>query len=471
MIRRTLIGITTLLVCGSVGAFWLKSKETVSDVIVVGGGYAGLAAAVSAAKKGLKVVVLEKRARVGLNTHSDRGLFASSKSPSGEPSFGDSVENHFRQSYESGGCLADPAVLRAFVSGAPETLAWLGNLGMSFDKTAINSNSLWRRCYQPLQNGYVETLAREAIRLGVNFVFNEKVIDIQRTSNRMDVVITSTDKGNKKEYKGRYGIILCAGGFGANLGLIKRFSPKYGHLESDNEQGSSGEVLLLAKEKGAALCGLDRILCLPRPPGNFKSQGYLHLNVSRFIFINSRGKRFVSEDALRPAITEAFFREGNNPVYELADDLAVKNYQLDIQKDLWRGIEHGTVFKGKNLTDLASKISIPPYLLADTVERYNSFVEKKKDLDFGKSSLNLLHKIAHGPFWAVRVNMKIHESLGGLVIDERCRVLDETNRPILGLYGAGSIVGNVHGNNRLGGNGLSSSITLGRLAGQEVGRI
>ena len=107
----------TLLVCGSAGAFWFKSKETVSDVIVVGGGYAGLAAAVSAAKKGLKVVVIEKRARVGLNTHSDRGLFASSKSPSGEPSFGDSVENHFRQSYESGGRLADPAVLRAFDNG------------------------------------------------------------------------------------------------------------------------------------------------------------------------------------------------------------------------------------------------------------------------------------------------------------------------------------------------------------------
>ena len=205
------------MVGGSVGAFWFKSKETVSDVIVVGGGYAGLAAAVSAAKKGLKVVVIEKRARVGLNTYSDRGLFASSKSPSGEPSFGDSVENHFRQSYDSGGRLADPAVLQAFVSRAPETLAWLGNLGMSFDKTAINSNSLWRRCYQPLQNGYVETLYREAIRLGVYFVFNEKVIDIQRTSNRMDVVITSTDRGNKKEYKGRYGIILCAGGFGANF--------------------------------------------------------------------------------------------------------------------------------------------------------------------------------------------------------------------------------------------------------------
>ncbi len=95
-------------------------------------------------------------------------------------------------------------------------------------------------------------------------------------------------------------------------------------------------------------------------------------------------------------------------------------------------------------------------------------MDKKEDNDYGKARKNLLHKIETGPFWAVRVSMKIHESLGGLVIDKNCKVLDINNRPISGLFAAGSIVGNIHGNNRLGGNGLSSAITLGRRAGKAI---
>ncbi len=368
MIRRRNLLLASVAFCGLSSAFIIhNSDQDLFEVIVVGGGSAGLAAAVSAAERGLKVLVIEKRHRVGLNTHSDRGLFASSQSPTGEPSFNDSVENHYKNSFEAGGSLADPSVLMSFVSQAPETLKWLSSLGMSFDDSAINSNSLWRRCYQPLQTGYTETLYREAVRLGVKFVFNAALIDLKENKGRIDSVEVAQKNGQRKIYTATLGVVLCSGGFGANLKMVAELAPKYAGLESDNEPGASGEVLLIAKKKGAATSGLDRILCLPRPSGAFKSQGYLHLDISKFIFINSQGKRFVSEDALRPEITEAFFREGFKPIYELADDNAVKDYQMDIQRDLWRGIEHGTVFKGKTLGELAAKLSMPEENLITTV--------------------------------------------------------------------------------------------------------
>ncbi len=467
MLSRRVFLTMAALASSAVGASFVSCgiQDTQTDVIVIGAGHAGLAAAVSAVQNGAKVVVIEQRPFVGLNTHSDKGLFASSFSPENISACGDSPENHFRQSFLAGSSLGDPELLRVFVNNAPSTLQWLHSLGMSFGREPINSNSLWRRCYQPLHTGYIETLYREALFRGVEFAFNEKVVDLAADKNNGRSLVATVSIGRKKVWNARKAVIICTGGFGANKKIVSQYAPKYKDLTSDNEQGSSGEVLLMARENGALLTGMDRILCLPRPPGNLRSQGYLHLDVSRFLFINGEGRRFVSEDALRPVITEAFFEQGNRPIFEIADDATVKGYQVDIQRDLWRGIENGTVFRGKTLKELSEKISVSFPSLMETVERYNYFVDSKSDSDFGKNQENLSHKLVEGPFWAVRVEMMIHETLGGLVVDKFCRVLGEDGKPIKGFYAAGSVIGNLHGSNRLGGNGIASSITLGKIAG------
>lgn len=467
--RRRFLALTTLAPAASLPflpACTFDTKQ--SDVVIIGAGHSGLAAAVSAAQQGAKVTVIEKRPFVGLNTHSDRGLFASSLSPKGIPSYGDSPDNHFHQSYTAGSSLADVELLRAYVQKAPETLAWLDSLGMRFAENPINSNSLWRRCYQPLHSGYTETLYREALIRGVTFVFDHTVEDLSVRENKACTVFTKNANGERETWKARKGVVLCSGGFGANKQLIAQYAPRYKDLNSDNELGSTGEVLLLAQKIGARLTGMDRISCLPRPPGSLHSQGYLHLDLSRFLYINGNGKRFVSEDALRPQITQAFFEQGNRNIFEIADDATVNGYQMDIQRDLWRGIENGTVFRGKTLEDLAEKIAVPASSLVETVSRYNRYVEQKEDFEFSKSKVNLSHKLENAPFWAVRVEMMVHETLGGLIVDPLCRVITEDGLPIKGLYAAGSIIGNLHGDNRLGGNGISSAITLGKLAGQQA---
>lgn len=98
--------------------------------------------------------------------------------------------------------------------------------------------------------------------------------------------------------------------------------------------------------------------------------------------------------------------------------------------------------RGKTLEALAEKITVPASSLAETVTRYNRYVEQKEDLEFGKNAENLSHKLQSAPFWAVRVEMMIHETLGRLVVDPFCRVLTEDGHPIKGLYAAGSIIGN-----------------------------
>ena len=268
--RRRFLALATL--ASSAGLPFLSActsgtKQT--DVVIIGAGHSGLAAAVSAAQQGAKVTVIEKRPFVGLNTHSDRGFFASSLSPKGLPSYGDSPENHFQQSYSAGSSLADVELLRTYARKAPETLAWLDSLGMRFAENPINSNSLWRRCYQPLHSGYTETLYREALIRGVEFVFGHPVESLAIRNDKTCSVSAKNVKGESETWEARKAVILCSGGFGANKELIAQYAPRYKDLNSDNELGSTGEVLLLAQKIGAGLTGMDRISCLPRPPGTY----------------------------------------------------------------------------------------------------------------------------------------------------------------------------------------------------------
>ena len=84
----------------------------------------------------------------------------------------------------------------------------------------------------------------------------------------------------------------------------------------------------------------------------------------------------------------------------------------------------------------------------------------------GKDPKKLIHSLKAPPFYIGFAPMAIHNTLGGLAIDTRARVLDEKGSPIPGLYAAGEITGLTHGANRLGGNGLTEALTFGRLAGR-----
>lgn len=145
----------------------------------------------------------------------------------------------------------------------------------------------------------------------------------------------------------------------------------------------------------------------------------------------------------------------------------MKSYQIDIQKDLWRGIEEGTVFKADSLDALAEKTALPAASLSQTIAQYNEGVAKKQD-PFSKAPAELTHTLSKSPFWAVRVEMQIHETLGGLRVNTDGAVLDHSGTPVPGLWAAGAIVGGLHGKCRLGGNGIASAIALGFIAGQNA---
>jgi len=104
-------------------------------------------------------------------------------------------------------------------------------------------------------------------------------------------------------------------------------------------------------------------------------------------------------------------------------------------------------------------------VLAETLEKWNSYVAAKEDPEFGRTSF--AEKL-EGPFYALTVQPGIHHTMGGLVINSATEVLTEKGEAIPGLFAAGEVTGGVHGANRLGGNAVADFIVFGKIAGESA---
>lgn len=442
----------------------LKDRDW--DLIIVGAGHAGLSAAIVAAENGLKVLVIEKKQKAGLNVTSDMGVFSSSVGPDGVPVIGDSQEKHAFDIYSSGGRISNKKLIDAFVAEAPITLQWLVELGMRFEINPINPNSFFPRAFKPKHIGYMQVLLRRAGELKVTFSFEESAKEILAKGSQIYGLV-SQNKAGRQIIRTCRALLLASGGFSGNEQLVRKNVPFLKELKISTDASLDGAMIIAAEKIGASLEGMDRVLCKIRSD-DITSHGYLHLDISRVIYVDKNAERFIREDAERSVRLNAFLSLLPNYVYEIADDSAVKSYPLDIQRDLWRGIEKDCVFRALSIDELAYRMGLNPNRLKKTVEKYNESVRAGVDKEFGKLPTNLIHQIRTPPFWGVKVKMVIAETTGGLKVNEYCRVLAKNGHTIGGLYAAGAVVGNLHGMTRLGGNGISSAICLGRLAAKTV---
>ena len=102
-----------------------------------------------------------------------------------------------------------------------------------------------------------------------------------------------------------------------------------------------------------------------------------------------------------------------------------------------------------------------------TLERYNGFVEKQHDADFGRTTA-LRHPIHEGPFYAIRIAPGVHHTMGGVTINADTKVLDVKGNVIQGVFAAGEVAGGLHGRNRIGGNAVADIIVFGTMAGRHA---
>ena len=446
-------------VAWTVGVATVRAQEfrpaAAADVLVVGGGAAGLSAAVAAVEKKASVLVLEKAGFLGGDTLISGGYFNAVDPRRQAPQGIRDSEDFFRdQILAAGDGRNTPEVAGVLARESAVTLAWLERLGMKFLPQVFEVyGSRWPRAHKPVQprgTGYVQTLSEALLTRGGRVMTDTPTETILREADTGRILgVRAVRNGHYVEMSARRGVVLAAGGFGANRALIRRWAPETADLATDSQPQMTGDMISAAEAVGARIINMTCVECVPGSPPEFRYPIRLDYLPDAMIIVNGEGRRFVEETQGRRAIAEAVLKEQarGQVCWCIASQQAVDRFDPVSQKNLLRGFYAGVAWREKTADALVRRLGMP-------------WVLEKEIAAAGKERL-----MTKGPFWAVKLYLRIHTTLGGIATDAGARVLDETGNVISGLWAAGETVGSVHGAERIGGNGLAAACTFGRLAG------
>lgn len=451
--------------------------ETV-DVIVVGAGGAGLAAAATAGKAGVKTLVLEKMAFPGGNTIISGGGFnAADPEQIKALNKEDSPALHARQTIAAGDYRGNPELVKTLAEGAPKAIEWLKSLGVEFNAGVYQIyGGLWPRAHTPVKpagQGYIEALLKACKASGVTVQTNTKVTSLIREKQLEGRVIgvEAEVKGKKVYYRSLKGVVVTSGGFSANKNLRSLYDPRMKELTTTNQPGSTGDLVNPLIDIGAQMVGMDYIQCIPgKVPGQKGvSSGWIN-RVAGFVFVNEAGERFIAEDQRRDVLRDAVLAQPNKVAFPVLDSKGFAALPAGPKAKAQRCLDLGESYQAQTIEELARKMGVPEANLVRTIQRYNEAVKTTKRDDFGRGEAVLTDAIDKPPFYAGRISMSVHHTMGGVCIDKNARCIDRRGAVIPGLYAAGEVTGGIHGTNRVGGNAIADIFVFGRIAGDSASK-
>ena len=452
--------------------------EKQADVVIIGGGGAGLAAAVSAHQNGAKVLVIEKMPKVGGNTIIS-GAAYNAVDPKRQSAMGieDSIEKHYTQTYEGGDKFGKPEMIRTLVENAYPGIEWLESLGMKFkDDIFTVLGSLWPRAHKPvdpLGTGYIKTYMNYINQHSsdIEVMLNTKATELILENGKVVGVKAENAEGTVVA-KANKGVVVATGGFGANIEMRDKYNkmwPTLTTIKTTNHPGATGDGMWMADKIGANLIGMEQLQLLPMgDPATGSLSGNIEQGVENRIFVNKDGNRFVDEGARRDVMTKGLFQQKDAYMWIILDkhSYPTGSTKNNFNETIDQLVGEGRAFKADTLEDLAKQIGVDPANLVKAVADFNKSVEKINTDAFGRTLF--ADKIDTAPFYAGARVPTVHHTMGGIEINTSTQVLDKSGKIIPGLYAAGETTGGIHGSNRLGGNAIPDTVVFGKIAGESA---
>lgn len=451
------------------------------DVLVVGGGGAGMAAAIEAADAGASVVVLEAGKRPGGSTALSGGvMYAAGTSIQRGAGVEDDVERMYRYYMTLNRWNLEPWLIRRFCEESAPTLEWLIGLGVDIpvDGLYISGVDDTPRGHHTHGSGIAlfEHLLGAASSRGVAI----------HCDVRGELLLTEDGRVVGISAQGvemRAGaVVLATGGYGANREMLAEFNPDIAGQDERwsfyfGSETSRGDGIRMACELGAAVVGKNRLL-VNASPGFSRDVADFH--PPWLVFVNRDGQRFMDETwpyciaghrieeqpgRLCFAIFDEPTRAASPSRHPFADKLGVGDYAYSCDR-LAEEAAKGRVLMADTLEELAAKAGIDPVGLAGSVAAYNADVRSGGDWQFFKQGA--LTTIETPPFYAAEVHAaSFGATSAGIRIDPNARVLGADARAIPGLYAAGETAGGVLGERYIGGgNYIGNALIFGRIAGR-----
>ena len=459
------------------------ADEVISaDVVVVGAGASGTAAALAAAEGGAKVVVLEKTPSVGGAGRIASGLFAVESKLQKEKFKNQpellkelTADKLYSALMDYNHYLSNARITRRVIDQSASTIDWMDKHGAKLELVDWNPQQgqnpyplRWRIYHRYVDNGTAFKNMYESLgRMGGRLLTETRAYDLTFDKDgAVSAVIAEKADGSKLTVKTK-AVILASGGYGGNL---SRLSTK---MESDQltnriAWSNNGEGIDMALKAGASPMGEHSALIHAAEfdglsTSSAGSHGMVEANLlvrvlkTPLMWVDPAGRRFANEELIYDTVywANAGYSVGGR-YYIIVDGKTLDAYTADqlpfevsgAGPDNPKGkgdfrvladeaVRQGVAFRADSLEDLAKQVGFTKDFVSE-VAQYNEAVRSGKDA-LGKPAEFLKFEVKDGPFYALRAKVVSLSTLGGVRVNENMEVLSKTHRPIKGLYAVGSV--------------------------------
>lgn len=454
------------------------------DVLVLGGGASGLAAAITAADMGASVIVLDAGDRTGGSAALSAGVvYGAGTKLQRSLGIDDDAEAMFTYYMALNQWKVEPALIRRLSEESGPAIDWLADIGVEFPADGLFSGGVdnVRRAHTAAGSGaeLMATVGRAA-RSHPNITIHNNVRAEKLLVENGQICGVEIDDTEMRAGA----VMLATGGFAANPQMLERYVP---HLVSEDPDWSAytvaaatsqGDALTMGRDIGADIVGFD-VMTPPKLTPKF-SRELSDYHPSWLVMVNADGRRFMSETApycvnghltrsqsggvchviLDQAMLDA--ADWNQPLAKLAGihggDFVYVGERIKAE------LETGRVKQADSLRELAQELGINGTVLEGQVARYNRDVERGEDTQFLKTGD--LKPLSSTPYYGFTLYpASFGATCTGLRIDVDGRVLNELGDIIQGLFAAGEAAGGLIGERYVGsGVNLAIAFSYGRVS-------
>lgn len=454
----------------------LKEVEMHTDVVVIGGGGAGLAVALSAEQHGVEVVLLEKLASLGGSTRlSGGGISATGTRFQKELGIEDSKEAWMelwverQETSNPDSQYPDYDVLSKFMDEAVITTEWMVDyVGHSYGNIMGFGLDPVERIHFPVSKEgvgggtiLIDNMVAALEDKNIEVLMETEAIELLTDENGEVIgVVAEGEDYRTTVYADQ--VIIAAGGFAKNEELLKRFIPE---VEGSSElsaaaAGSEGDGILMAEEVGADLYEEPWVIGLGVAT-QIDGTASLGMDWTK-VYVNEKGERFTNEEMHYSIATNEII--GQETPWLILDSTEAN---ADIVKVLEANVDSEEVASEDSFEALAEDMGVPVESLVETMDTFNAGVESGEDA-MGKNPEYLV-AVESAPYYAIKLYPYTMGTFAGVKTNENFQVLDEEGNVIENLYSTGESSNKIIYNQvYMSGSAVQFAPTSGRIAGQHA---
>ncbi|HEL9643988.1 TPA: FAD-dependent oxidoreductase [Streptococcus suis] len=462
------------------------------DVVVVGGGAAGIAASLRADELGLSVTLVEKLSFIGgaISVSGGNQVVTGSRLQYEAGVTDDTAQLMAEDFLKNGNNKNVMELLELLAENVGQATDWVHDyVGVQYDmEGGLHVLAEYRKnrelAYAHGGHGFAASVRAKMSASNVNLLLQTKAEKLLTDGQGNVTGLVAIEENGTTHRITSKAVILTTGGYGNNKAML---SDELKDVLFYGTRSSMGEGVQMAQapEVDAATLMMDLGKIYPNgvevAPGVAKSTigGNIAILRENGLLVSTNGQRVVNERASNHDILDVLMEQETKVLYLLMDQHHFSIFRKEIaeggisEKEVNEWLENNGsktpyLFHADNLEDLADLAGMDRQALAETVARYNGFVAQGKDEDFNRQIEFLQVPVGQGPYYLIEQKPRFATTMGGLVVNDRLEVQNKAGQTISGLYAAGEVVGGVMGTDSPSGANNAWALTSGKLAAEQV---